>query len=205
MKLLAIDFETTGLTKHPDAKPSVQPRAIELAGVVVDGSNEILKQDVWLFNPKQKLDEEIVKITGLTDEDLRDKSPFEEYVSDITALFDDVDVLVAHNLPFDAYILTNELRLCNRLKDWRWPSHMLCTVQLFEELWGYRPSLIDLYEDVVGQPYHQTHRALDDVLALTEIIRHEHILETYSSITSAHRVYLPPELCPDNAGRCTTV
>lgn len=176
MSALIIDFETTGLTLHPDAKPELQPRAIEFAGVLLNSNGEIVASDSFLIRPPQEVSAEITKITSITNEMLATAEPFPRHLDRLRALFAEASALVAHNLPFDRAIMAHELRLAG-VSEWPWPAHELCTVQLYEPTWGRRPRLVELYESVLGRKYEQTHRALDDVTALAEIVRQEKILE----------------------------
>jgi DNA polymerase III epsilon subunit-like protein len=81
---------------------------------------------------------------------------------------------VAHNLPFDRAIMRGELAR-HGVTDFPWPEREVCTVGLYKEAWGRNPKLLELYEDVLGRPLAQTHRALDDVKALVEIIQSEEL------------------------------
>lgn len=208
MTVAVVDTETTGLTLHPDAPRALQPRITEFAGVVlsVDLSSEEeplrLREDVWLCDPGVPLTAEITKITGLTTEDVRGQPPFSARVERLTEFMAGVDVMVAHNLPFDGYMLTHELQLCGALTAWRWPPVMIDTAAMYAAVLGYRPRLINLYELVCGRPYAQTHRALDDVNALAEIFCAEPPRAYLAAASRADGIYLPPELRPDNEGRC---
>lgn len=169
MKLLTIDWETTGLPLHPDAKDSVQPRGIEFAAVLSDETGEVLDSDTILINPHQKLDPKITKITGITDDDLKDAPSFPDVAETINDYFERADALVAHNLPFDYTITRLEAWRAGLLETWSWPAINICTVQEFAEDWGKRPRLVDLYAHFMGKPLQQTHRALDDVEALVSV------------------------------------
>lgn len=177
MIALIFDTETTGLPRHPNAKDSVQPRIIEWGGILVDTDTwqELGALDV-LCNPGEKLDPKITKITGLTDDDLAQEPAFVERLPAIRSMFVKADVLVAHNLPFDHYLMELEL---NRLDidDWPWPRHNLCTVQEHAEEWGKRPRLLELFEHYTGQPLAQTHRALDDCRALLTVCQKSGVLQ----------------------------
>lgn len=174
---LIIDFETTGLTLHPDAKSHLQPRAIEFAGVLVAVDGSVMEEDSFLINPGVQISDEINKITGITNEQLIDAPSFEVVAPRIARLMAQANALIAHNLPFDRAILQHELTLAGLLEGWRWPPQELCTVQMYEPMWGRRPRLIELYESIMGKPYEQTHRALDDVRALAELITKDAVLE----------------------------
>lgn len=173
--MLAYDTETTGLTLHPDADVEKQPKMIEFGGVMLsldDGS--IIEEISLLVDPREPLTEEITKITGLRDEDLKGAPTFLQVLPTLRRLFSNAQVLVAHNLPFDKSIIRGELAR-NGIQHFAWPPRDLCTVGLYKDIWGRNPRLIELYADVMGRPLAQTHRALDDVKALVEIIQKEEI------------------------------
>jgi DNA polymerase III epsilon subunit-like protein len=172
---IIFDTETTGLTLHPDAKIELQPRMIEFGAVLMslaDGS--IVEEANILINPGNPLPAEIVKITGITDDDLRDAPTFEAVLPQLRRLFGEAAAVVAHNLPFDRAILRGEL-LRAKIDVFPWPTRETCTVGLYRSEWGRNPRLIELYEAVMGRPLAQTHRALDDVKAMVEIIQKEEL------------------------------
>lgn len=192
MKAVIFDTETTGLPKHPDAKAEVQPRIIEFGAVVIDAATgDELKAVNFLINPEQPLEEIITKITGLTDDDLKDQPTWDEIAPSIAAIFRECDIMSAHNLPFDSYLikLDNER---HGIEDWPWPQCGLCTAQENADIWGRRPKLLQLYEHVFGKPLEQTHRASDDARALADIIKKEGYIEhLHTALTRQNRVQLP--------------
>lgn len=168
--ILFFDTETTGLTLHPEAELRKQPRVIEFAAVLVDSeTGEELGTHVTLCNPGIPLEAIITKITGLTDDALRDAPTFEQALPGIRAIMARADVLVAHNLPFDRDMLRHELRRA-QATDFPWPRGMACTVGLYRGAWGRDMKLLELFEHVTGAPLVQTHRALDDVRALVACV-----------------------------------
>lgn len=172
--IIVFDTETTGLTLHPDAPMKKQPRMIEFGAVLLDKRGEIVEEASILINPGEPLTPEIVKITGITDEDLKEGIPFEEALPQLRRLFGQASIVMAHNLPFDRAILRGELARLD-VYDFPWPETEFCTVGLYKDAWGRNPKLIELYESVIGKPLAQTHRALDDVLALVEVIKKEEL------------------------------
>ena len=164
------DTETTGLTLHPHAKPHLQPRIIEFAAVLIDHTGAELDTLTFLCHPGQQISAEITKITGLTNDDLKGAPAFSARIEEVREFLGRADALIAHNQPFDHALLSNELRIAGALKGFPWPRHNMCTVQEFEPIWGRRMRLIELYEHTTGKVYKQTHRALDDVRALAEIV-----------------------------------
>lgn len=171
LRILALDTETTGLPKSKRIPLSEQPKIIEIGIVVFEGDNIILK-DNQLLNPGELITPEITKITGITNEDLADQMTFAQYLPTLRGHFDGVDAMVMHNAPFDYGMLGNEL---NRLgvevnKSFPWPKKLICSVQEYYHVFGFRPSLQVLYKKIMGTDLAQTHRALDDAMALTEIL-----------------------------------
>ena len=174
---LVFDTETTGLTLPSEAALKDQPRIIEFAVALVDGeANAVLSEHSWLIYPECGLSDEITKITGLTDADLKGKPTFAQVLPEIVKVFLGVQGLVAHNLPFDRQMLVNELRHCGKEFAFPYPPNQMCTVSAYHHLKGRNMRLIELYEDVIGKPLAQTHRALDDVRALVEILLKEEVL-----------------------------
>lgn len=169
--IVVIDWETSGLTLHPDVPPEKQPKAIEFGGMVLsseDGS--IVRELSQLINPGQQISAEITKITGITNDQLVGQPTFAEFLPQLREFFEGCAVLVAHNAPFDSAILGFELKRLN-VVDFPLPERTFCTVGAYKERWGRNPRLLELYEAVIGKPLAQTHRALDDVAALVEIIQ----------------------------------
>jgi DNA polymerase III epsilon subunit-like protein len=174
--IIVFDTETTGLTLHPDAPVIKQPKIIEFGAVLLDMKGKVVEECNILLNPREKLDPVITKITGLTDADLEDAATFEEALPQIRRIFSEAHTVFAHNLPFDKALVRGELARINCL-DFAWPRNEFCTVGLYKEQWGRNPKLLELYERVVGEPLAQTHRALDDVMALVKIIQLENLWE----------------------------
>lgn len=170
MKTIVFDTETTGLPLHPSAPDERQPRIIEFACVLLDDDNAVIDEYETLIFPGCKLPAEITKITGITDDDLRGQPIWVAVMDEIKRRFAAADRMVAHNLPFDTRLVQMELDR-HGIKRWPWPQHQVCTVQEWYEHYGYRPKLINLYEDLTGEPFEQKHRALDDVMKLAEVWR----------------------------------
>lgn len=177
--IILIDWETTGLTLHPDAALGKQPRAVEFGGVKLDpATGEIVDELSQLINPGCEITAEITKITGITNEQLAGQPTFEEFLPTLRAFFSGGTVLVAHNAPFDSAILRFELKRLF-VEEFPWPERTICTVGLYKDSWGRNPKLTELYAAVTGKEFKQSHRALDDVLHLVEIVQKENIWENF--------------------------
>lgn len=169
MKVIILDTETTGLLKK--AVPlEQQPQIIELGALLVNGKGWQADCKLsQLFNPGCPLPSIITKITGITDEQLIDMPTFKEYLPTLISFFGNVDMLICHNAPFDVGMLKNELKRAE-CDDFPWPKDIICTVMEYKALMGKWPKMTELYEKVMGKPLEQKHRALDDCIALNEIL-----------------------------------
>jgi DNA polymerase III epsilon subunit family exonuclease len=167
MIIAIADTETTGLLLPSSAPLENQPKIIEL-GVVLVENGEVVGTRNWMINPGEEVTAEITKITGITNDDLKDKPSFNDILSEVESVFKDCDVLIAHNAPFDVGMLENEIKRCDA--ESFLPKEQICSVQEYFHEYGHRPRLIQLYEDKVGKPLAQTHRASDDAMALYEAL-----------------------------------
>ena len=168
MKIVIFDTETTGLLK-PRAPLSEQPHIIEFGAIVVSGGK--FKRDFnALINPGIKLSEEVTKITGIKDSDLEGKPTFKQaWDENIAGIVKGSDYWIAHNMPFDYGMLSNELERCD-IKIPKPKKSCVCTVQEYAAAFGRRPKLSELYKFIVGEELEQTHRALDDARALYTLL-----------------------------------
>mgnify|MGYP001558193404 CR=1 FL=1 len=174
MKTIIFDTETTGLLKPSGSPLEDQPRIIEL-GIVVVQDMVITAERSWLIYPECQISEQITKINGITNSDLKGKPLFRQLLAEIEDVFAGSDFGVAHNSPFDTGMLRNELLRCSR-SGFPWPRNMLCSAQEFTPFMGFRPKLTQLYEKVMGFPLAQTHRALDDAIALYSVLEKTGVL-----------------------------
>lgn len=168
MKFAVLDWETTGLTMHPQAELQKQPRAIEFAGIITDGET-IFDELEFICNPGQEIEPIITKITGFTNEDLYTKEYFNKYASDLTSYFAQADCAISHNLSFDRAIARIESEHMGvALSDFSWPRLEACTVEQTFHMFGRRMKLSELYEIKFGK-YEQKHRAMDDLMLLHKV------------------------------------
>ena len=168
--LVFLDTETTGLTKHPRAKSRLQPRIIEVAALVVDDQGEIMREWETFVNPGIPVPDEITGITGITNADIKDAPKFKDILSTLMPLMTSCDIAIAHNMPFDKFLIDRELSLAG-VDKFPWPQHLICTVQEHVQRYGFRPSLPVLLEDETGITDKQNHRALADCRLLLNCIQ----------------------------------
>src|SRR3990172_2370399 len=168
---MVFDTETTGLTLPEVANVSQQPHIIEIGAALLDEKRKVIDKFSQLIKPPFPLSPEITKITGLRDTDLATAPGFAEVLPRFTEFVLGCHRLCAHNLPFDLMILTSELRRLGREFAFPYPPEQFCTAELALQENGKRPRLIELHKLTLGKEYKQTHRALDDVMALVRILQ----------------------------------
>ena len=133
---IAFDTETTGLN------PNEGDRIIEIGAVEMINHIPTGKTFRRLINPGMPVSEATIRITGITDDHLRDKPPFED--PDIIDAFLDFlgdAKLVAHNASFDRGFLNMELTRCGRdiVPEDRW----IDTVQIARKRYPGAPASLD--------------------------------------------------------------
>jgi DNA polymerase-3 subunit epsilon len=165
MRALIFDTETTNLISNHSMKLDQQPSIVEFCGWVVDLATGNVEGELdLLIKPPNGVTEETTKITGLTDEMLKDEPTFAEQAYDIKNFIEGREAVIAHNLSFDAEMIDLEFeRLGQKIT---WPRK-ICSVEQSLHLKGFRLKLSDLHELLFGEKFEGAHRARVDVKALT--------------------------------------
>jgi DNA polymerase-3 subunit epsilon len=123
LSYVVVDVETTG------GSPDHGHRITEIAAVVVQGG-AVREVYETLVNPERGIPPQIVRLTGITWEMVRDQRPFRDVAADITAALAG-HVFVAHNVTFDWRFVCHEVsRATGQALDGR----RLCTVRLARKL-----------------------------------------------------------------------
>ena len=169
--MIVFDLETTGLPKAEGSDLDMQPRIIEFGAIKLDKDLEEVDRLEFFCNPGHDLDPQIIKITGITDEMLKDKKPFVANYLSLCEFFLGEKTIVAHNLPFDRKILKFELERLDKLTKFPWPWDHICTVEVGESVWGKKRKLGDIHEEVVGEKIKGAHRSVNDVEATIRIMK----------------------------------
>ena len=170
MKIVLFDTETTGLVRPGPADLKLQPYITEFYACKIDEEFTMLGEVDTLIRPPIKIPDEVIKISGITDEMVKESPVFPMVFSQLASFFTGVDILVAHNLPFDRDVLKNELLRIDKLLKFPWPRHHLCTVEKTYHLRGHRLKLSQLHELATGQGHSGAHRAKNDVFALVRCL-----------------------------------
>jgi DNA polymerase III epsilon subunit-like protein len=181
MNIIILDTETTGLPQPSVVPLEVQPKIIEIGALYIDStSNEITRTINQLFDPGEVYNDKtkettrelpliITAITGLTIEKLNGQPTFNDFLPVLSTFFIGADVLIMHNAQFDVKMINLEM---SRIKaiGFPYPPSIICTVQEYKAMMGKWPKLTELYTKIMGKPLAQSHRALDDCIALHEIL-----------------------------------
>lgn len=185
--MIIFDTETTGLVE-PYASPlAKQPYIIEFAAIKLEDTppynrlaishedEEVPSTIEFLVKPPIPLPEIITKITGLTDEDLKDEQEFPHHYSKLVDFFLGERHLIAHNVQFDVDLLRFQLMRMDHLLKFPWPSNHHCTVNLNMDILGHRIKQDQLFDHVTGgaegvRAKTGVHRAMADVEDLTTIV-----------------------------------
>ena len=147
---VAFDLETTGLSALKD-------RIIEIGAVVMKNGKEIDRFQTFV-DPQCKLSQEIVDLTGITDDLLVGAPKIEEILPKFLAFVGD-RVMVAHNAKFDTGFIRNA---CARLGyDHRLTcaDTLVLAQQLMPDLSRFK---LDIVAKALSLPNFNHHRAADD-------------------------------------------
>jgi len=174
MTNVIFDTETTGYVQSLQAPLAIQPKIIELFALKVDDDFEILDELELLIDPKEKLSEEIQKVTGLRDEDLIGKGEFSRHFPAVRDFWFGCERSTGHNITFDCDMLEVELSRLGMVTRFPWSPKRSCTVELSEHYMGRRLKLIDLHTYLFGTGFEQAHRARNDVMATYRCAKEMH-------------------------------
>ena len=161
-----IDVETTGLKKEEDEIIEIALRLLKIDKAT--GSILSIEKSYESFNDSNSiLDSKITLITGITKEMIKDKKIDWTIVGEI---FDNSDLIVAHNARFDRgfldrYLATSKEKIwacSHRDIDWLERGFVKNSLELLSIWHGF---------------YYDSHRAMNDVDALIHLVIHPSYIE----------------------------
>lgn len=172
---IVFDTETTGFISSADAPLHTQPKIIELFALKIDDTTLEIKGELeFLVDPKTPLEEEIIKVTGLKDEDLKGRGEFAFHAGKVQNFWLGERNAVGHNITFDCDMIEIEMRRLGLLNRFPWTPVRHCTVEASEHYMGRRLKLIDLHTYLFGHGFEQAHRARNDVMATYKCLAEMH-------------------------------
>lgn len=164
--MIIFDTETTNVFNSVDAPLHTLPKIIELYALkVTDDDLTTVSELHLLIDPKEKLSEEIVKITSITDDMVKGKGDYAFHFQSIVDFWLGERWACGHNVTFDCEMLEIENKRIGKVCRFPWTPKRLCTVEASEHYQGRRLKLIDLHKHLTGEGFESAHRAKADVMA----------------------------------------
>lgn len=105
LRQVVLDTETTGMNFN--GAPHIGHNIIEIGAVEVINRRLTGRTYHVYIKPPRKIDEEAIKVHGITDEMVADKPTFAEIAPEFLAFIDGAE-LVIHNAPFDVGFIDHE-------------------------------------------------------------------------------------------------
>ncbi len=149
-EFVCFDLETTGLSAENDEITEI--------GAVIMRNGELCERYQTFVNPGRKLSRNIIDLTGITDEMLKDAPTLEQVLPEFLA-FCGGRPFAAHNADFDIGFLQTG---CHRLGLDFQPTYLdtlIMAQNLMPKLGKYK---LDIVADALSLPAFQHHRASDD-------------------------------------------
>lgn len=168
--MFAGDLETTGLLKPDLIDARLQPEITEIYLCKFDFDGNITDEFETFVRPTIPIPDEIVKITGITNEMVRNSPRFIEIYDDLYDFCKGEDTFFAHNCSYEIGVLSCELRKYDLDYRFCWPKNQICTVESSFNIKNKRLKLGDLYKIATGKEMEFAHRARVDVHAMIKCI-----------------------------------
>ena len=149
-EFVCFDIETTGL--------KVDREAITEIGAVVLKNGEITERFQTFVNPNRHLTPEIIGLTGITDEMLKDAPELKEALTEFLK-FVDGRPLAAHNAEFDISFIRAGCRKVGLEFSPTYVDSLILAQNLLPDLGKYK---LDIVADRLELPNFNHHRASDD-------------------------------------------
>ncbi|HPC34634.1 MAG TPA: 3'-5' exonuclease [Candidatus Absconditabacterales bacterium] len=157
---IVLDIETTGLSKY-------KHQITEIAAIKFDGEN-VLDKFHTLVNPQKNIPSMITKLTGITNEMVKDSPTISEVVPDFLNFIQD-NIIVAHNASFDLGFLSECIYSCQGF--WL-ENDVICTRKLANRL---LPDLdrknLGSICDYMGLVNDSAHRAMGDTEVTVKVFK----------------------------------
>ena len=154
-----LDIETTGL--------SFRTEKITEVGAVIYKNGEVIKEFECFVNPEKPIPEEVVEVTHITDDMVKDAETIENILPKFLEFIGD-RIIVAHNADFDVgFIKYNAEKLGIKLE-----NTYIDTLRLAKDLFpDYKKYKLGIIADKLGIKVDVAHRALDDVITLVKVFK----------------------------------
>lgn len=154
-----LDIETTGL--------SFRTEKITELGAVIYKNGEIIDEFECFVNPEKPIPQEVVNVTNITDEMVKDAETIEEILPKFLKFIGD-RIIVAHNADFDVGFLKYNAEKIGI----KFENTYIDTLRLAKDLFpDYKKYKLGIIADNLGIKVDVAHRALDDVITLKKVFK----------------------------------
>ena len=157
---VVFDIETSGLNPHKD-------KIIEI-GAIKYINNKKVDEFSYLINPKINISSIVTRVTGLTDEDLKNQKTIDEILPMFLKFIGDYPV-VGHNVRFDYDFIEaniNKLHL-NHLKNKIIDTLFLSRITIYDS----KNHKLETLKEYLKLDYN-SHRAIDDCLTCNALYQY---------------------------------
>lgn len=173
-RVVVFDTETTGL--NTEAGPHYMGhKVIEIGAVEVVNRRLTGRHYHVYLKPDRKIDEEAIKVHGITNDFLADKPVFSTQVDEFLQFIRGAEI-VAHNAPFDVGFLDYELSLIGRKERIESICHVTDTLALARKMYPGKRNNLDVLCTRYG--IDNSHRTLHGALLDAEILADVYLLMT---------------------------
>ena len=152
-----LDLETTGL--------SFRTEKITEVGIIKIKNGEVVDEFECFVNPEKPIPQEVVDVTHITDDMVKDAETIEKVIPKIIDFIGD-SVLVAHNADFDIGFSKHNFAEYGYSLDNTYIDTLRLAKVIFPDMKRYKLGLIADKLDIVVEV---AHRALDDVKTLVAV------------------------------------
>lgn len=160
-EFVVFDLETTGLNSSPVS--GNMDRIIEIGAFKIS-NGAICESFTTFINPGRKLSDEIISLTGITEEMIKDAPPYEQVMPDFYK-FCQGCILVGHNIAgFDYKFVDHYLSTLGYILD----RKIIDTIPLSQELLFLSNYKLNTVADKFNITFNH-HRAIDDALTTAKI------------------------------------
>lgn len=162
--IIIMDTETTGLVKPIPTNVNKQPFITEFYGARISPDFKFISELDTLIKPPIPIEDKITKITGISDDTVKDAPEFLDMYDKLHDFFEGCRYVVGHNIEFDLAMLKWELFRHNLEFKFPWPKHHICTVEKSFHYFKKRLKLVQLHEHLFDSDFPNAHRAKNDVM-----------------------------------------
>ena len=178
VRQVVLDTETTGM--NMTGQPQIGHNIIEIGAVEVINRRLTGRTFHVYIKPPREVDEEAIRVHGITNEFLQDKPVFAEIADDFLAFIKGAELII-HNAPFDVAFMDQEF---SYLKDPPPKTAEMCTVtdslQLARKMYPGKRNNLDALCDRLG--IENSKRVLHGALLDAEILADVFLMMTGGQI-----------------------